>query len=220
GGAWQRGKPSHIARFSRYMVAQGYTVVAIDYRHAPEYRFPTQLQDVQTALQWVQANAVAYDIDLNRLALAGWSAGAHLVLLAAYQPDALPVKAVVNYYGPTNLAEGYRDLPVPDPIDTRAVLEAFLGGSPEQMPQAYQLASPIHHVRLGLPPTLLIYGGRDHLVKPIFGQQLDERLRAIGNASVLLNLPWAEHVFDSVFRGISNQMALYYTERFLAWSLR
>lgn len=220
GGAWQQGKPEQNAVFNSYMATQGYTVAAIDYRHAPHYRFPAQVQDVQAALQWITQNAATYDIDLTRLAVVGWSSGAHLALLAAYQTDAVPIRAVVNYYGPTNLTEGYRDPPNPDPIHTRAVLEAFLGGSPEQFPEQYQLASPVHYIKPGLPPTLLIYGSRDHLVKPIFGQQLHDRLRSTGNTAVLIPLPWAEHSFDAVFRGLGNQIALYYTERFLAWALQ
>jgi acetyl esterase/lipase len=221
GGAWQSGNPSQNAVFNRYMAARGYTVVAIDYRHAPNYRFPVQLQDVQAALQFIHQNAATYEIDPTRIALMGWSAGAHLAMLAAYQSDdTIPFRAVVNYYGPVDLIQGYNDLPFPDPLDVRAVLEAFLGGSPTQVPTQYQRASPIYYVKPQLPPTLLVYGSRDHIVKVTFGEQLYERLRSTGNAVVFLKLPWAEHAFDLVFRGLGNQVALYYTERFLARTLQ
>ncbi|TVQ13433.1 MAG: alpha/beta hydrolase [Leptolyngbya sp. DLM2.Bin27] len=220
GGAWRQGSPDATARFSSYMAAQGYTVFAIDYRHAPEHRFPTQLEDVQTALAWARDRTATYGIDPNRMALVGWSAGAHLAMLAAYAPGALPLRAVVSYYGPVNLAAGYYDPPVPDPIDTTAVLEAFLGGNPEQLPDLYQQASPVFAVRPGLPPTLLIYGQRDHLVQLSYGQQMYEQLTRSGNPAALIVIPWAEHAFDAVFRGPGNQIALYHTERFLAWALR
>jgi acetyl esterase/lipase len=220
GGAWQRGEPSQHTTFNAYMAAQGYTVVAIAYRHAPQYRFPTQLQDVQAAVRWVSSHAADYNIDINRIALMGWSAGAHLALLAAYQADAIPVRAVVGYYGPTNLTGGYEDPPFPDPLHIRAVLETFLGGPPAQVSQRYILASPVHYVRPGLPPTLLIHGNRDHIVKSIFSQELYDRLRTTQNTAILISLPWAEHAFDAVFHGIGNQIALYHTERFLAWALQ
>lgn len=86
--------------------------------------------------------------------------------------------------------------------------------------KAVRIASPIHYVRPNLPPTLLVYGNRDHIVKPIFSQQLHDRLRFTNNTSVPIALPWAEHSFDAVFREIGNQIALYYTEGFLAWALR
>ncbi len=220
GGAWQRGSPNDDAPFSRYMAARGYTVVAIDYRHAPQYRFPAQLEDVKTALAYIQQHAVDLEVDLDQVALMGRSAGAHLAMLAAYQPSSIPIRAVVNYYGPVDLTKGYYDLPNPDPINSRAVLNALLGGTPEQFPELYKQASPYNYVQQALPPSLLIYGGRDHLVQAKFGRSLYDRLQAIGNRAVWIEIPWAEHAFDKVFNGVSNQLALYYTERFLAWALR
>lgn len=218
GGAWLRGQPGDTRQFNQYMAAQGYTVVAIDYRHAPQHRFPAQLQDVRQALQFLQQNAASYGIDPDRLALVGWSAGGHLALLAGYQPDALPVRAIVSYYSPIDLTAGYIDPPKPDPINTRQVLQAFLGNSPDHLPDLYKQASPISFVRPGLPPTLLLQGQRDHLVKPVFAQAIYDRLQATGNTAVLIKLPWAEHAFDAIPPGIGNQIALYYAERFLAWA--
>jgi acetyl esterase/lipase len=56
-------------------------------------------------------------------------------------------------------------------------------------------------------------------VLPRFGELIDARLRAAGATSVFLEIPWAEHAFDAVPNGPSAQLALYYTERFLAWAL-
>ncbi|MGB3208458.1 MAG: alpha/beta hydrolase [Crinalium sp.] len=220
GGSWQRGTPLNDATFNRYMAARGYTVIAIDYRHAPQYRFPAQLEDVQTALTFIRNHAKEYEVDSERIALLGRSAGGHLAMLAAYQKDAAPIKAVVSYYSPVDLVRGYADPPFPNPIDTNAVLETFLGGSPKEFPLLYQQASPINYVKPGLPPTLLIYGGRDHLVQAKYGKSLYQSLRDVGNTVVFLEIPWAEHAFDAIYRGISNQLALYYTERFLAWALQ
>ncbi|MEP0771629.1 alpha/beta hydrolase [Coleofasciculus sp. FACHB-SPT36] len=219
-GAWRSGDPTQNADFSRYMAARGYSVFAIDYRHTPRYRFPAQLDDVRAALAFIHQHAAEYEADPERIAIVGRSAGGHLAMLAAYEPDALPVKAVVSYYGPVDLSGGYADPPRPDPIDTRAVLKTFMGGTPATMPDRYRQASPISYVRRSLPPTLLVHGSRDNLVQLKFIQQMHQRLRADGNISVLLEIPWAEHAFDAVFQGLSNQLALYHTERFLDWALR
>ncbi len=219
GGAWQRGNPGANAEFNQYIAHRGYTVFAIDYRHAPKYQFPTQLDDVRTALNFIRKHATEYEADLERMILLGRSAGAHLAMLAAYQPDAPPIRAVVSYYGPVNLTEGYKSPPSPDPINTRAVLRKFLGGSLEELPNQYQVASPINYLTHPVPPTLLVYGDRDHLVESRFGRQMYKRLLQSGNTAVFLHIPWAEHAFDAVFSGVSNQLALYYTERFLAWAV-
>ena len=220
GGAWQRGAPGDDAAFASHLAARGFVVFAVDYRHAPQWQWPAQSDDVAAALAWIGQHGAEYDADTSRLALLGRSAGAHLAMLAAYRQPAAPrVAAVVSYYGPVDLIEGYRNPPQPDPLDVRAIEEALLGGTPEQLLARYHDASPISHVSRQLPPSLLIYGGRDHIVLSRFGAALDARLRAAGATSVFLEIPWAEHAFDVIRNGPSGQLALYYTEQFLAWAL-
>ena len=220
GGAWRSGTPDGYEDFSCYMAARGYSVIAVDYRHAPKYKFPTQLEDVTTALHYIRDRAEELEVDPQRMAVMGRSAGGHLALLSAYQQGAIPVRGVVKYYGPVNLAKGYYDPPVPNPIKSANVLENFLGGTPEELPELYQKASPITYTRPDLPPTLLVYAGRDHLTQPKFGKELEQKLKASQNLAIRLEIPWAEHAFDAIFSGISNQLALYYTERFLAAILK
>jgi acetyl esterase/lipase len=222
GGAWQRGAPSDNAGTATYLAARGYVVFAIDYRHAPRWRWPAQIDDVRAALAWIREHGGEHDADVSRLALVGRSSGAQLAMIAAYDGrarPAVPIAAVVSYYGPVDLADGYRNPPRPDPLDVRSIEEAFLGGPPDLMPDRYREASPITYVTRALPPSLLIYGRRDHIVLPRYGAMLDDRLRAAGATSVFLDIPWAEHAFDLVPFGPGGQLALYYTERFLAWAL-
>jgi acetyl esterase/lipase len=220
GGSWQTGSPADNATFARHMANQGYVVWAISYRHAPEYQFPAQMDDVEAALEFLKDHADEYGTDANRVALLGRSAGAQLAMLAAYQPGPLSIRAVVDYYGPIDLINGYYDIPKPNPLDVRDVLETFLGGTPDQVEERYRNASPSSYVAPNLPPSLLIYGGKDHIVEARFGQAMAERLEAAGNRVGFIQIPWADHAFDAVFNGVSNQLALYYTERFLAWALR
>jgi acetyl esterase/lipase len=219
GGAWQRGNPGQDAAFNRYIAAQGYVVWAIDYRHAPKYQFPTQLTDVRSALQFMQQHAAEYETDMQRVAVMGRSAGAQLASLLAYQPGDLPIRAMVNYYGPVNLTAGYWNVPTPDPIESRSTLRKFFGGTPDEFPDRYHQASPINAVGPNRPASLLIYGGKDHIIKAEYGQALAAALKAQNNKALLITIPWADHAFDAVFHGISNQLALYYTERFLAYEL-
>jgi acetyl esterase/lipase len=220
GGAWQRGNANQDAAFNQYMAAQGYVVWAITYRHAPQYHFPAQIDDVRDALKFIKQNAAAYETDLSRMAIMGRSAGSQLAMLAAYQPSSIEFRAVVGYYGPVNLTAGYYEVPTPDPIESQLTLKAFLGGTPEEFPHLYEQASPLLLVKPQLPPSLLIYGGRDHVVQSKYGRALGLALREQGNQAVFIEIPWADHVFDAVFSGVSNQLAIYYTDRFLGWALR
>jgi acetyl esterase/lipase len=219
GGAWQRGAPADDDRYATYLAAHGYVVFAIDYRHAPQWQWPAQIEDVRAALAWIHAHAAEYDADPLRMAMLGRSSGAQLALLAAYEPRALPIRAVVSYYGPVDLADGYRHPPVPDPLDVRSIQEAFLGGTPDTAADRYREASPITYVSREAPPSLLIYGARDHVVMSRYGARLDARLREAGAIAVFLEIPWAEHAFDAIANGPSGQLSLYYTERFLAWAM-
>lgn len=215
GGAWQRGEPGDDEAFARYFAGRGFVVAAVDYRHAPAWRWPAQIDDVHLALAWVRSNVRQYGGDPDRMVLIGRSAGAQLALVAAYQAGTREVAGVVSLYGPVFLADGWRVPPRPDPLNVRAVLESFLGGTPDQVPAAYAAASPITYLSPSSPPTLLVYGARDHIVDIGFARRLDKRLRAARVPGALIELPWAEHAFDALPNGLSAQVALFYTERFL-----
>ncbi len=227
GGSWAEGSPMSSEAIARFLATRGYVVVAIDYRHAPQYQFPAQLEDVQTALAFVRDRADEYEIDRDAIALLGWSAGAQLAMLAGFQPNA-NIRSIIDYYGPVDLAAGYSDPPNPDPIDVKKVLSAFMGGTPSEFPEAYAQASPITYVKSAisspeadpLPPVLLIYGGRDHIVEARFGRKLYDLLKLSGSAAVFIKIPWAEHAFDKIFNGVSNQLALHFVEQFLDQTLR
>ena len=218
GGAWRSGGPLDDGRFAETLAHDGYLVVAIDYRLAPEWRWPAQLDDVRAAIAWVVTNGKAYGGDVQRIALLGRSSGAQLALVAAYS-GSNQIAAVVSLYGPTDLAEGWRTPPSPDPVQVRPVLEAFLGGTPDEVPQSYESASPVTYATARVPPTLLVYGARDHVVEARFGRELHTRLKSLGASSMFLEVPWAEHSFDTI-PGLSYRVTLPYIQRFLASHLR
>ena len=220
GGAWQRGQPGDNATAATFLASRGWVVFEIDYRHAPQWRWPAQRDDVRAALAWIRASGARFGADLSRMAMVGRSAGAQLALMAAYEEGTPAIDAVVAYYGPTDLAEGWRVPPRPDPLGVRAVLEAYLGGTPDDLPESYRAASPVHVVSPTTPPTLLLYGSRDHIVDVRFARELHERLRGSGATSVLLELPWSEHAFDAVPFGLGGQISLHYMERFLSTIVR
>ena len=161
GGAWQRGAPADNEWFARYFAIRGYIVVAADYRHAPQWKWSAQIEDVRSALRWIAAHAREFDGDSARIIVIGRSSGAQLAMTAAYQEASPSIRGVVSYYGPVDLAEGWRHPPEPDPLHVRDLLGAYLGGTPDQVPDRYREASPITYTSRRLPPVFLMYGKHD-----------------------------------------------------------
>ena len=219
GGAWRGGAPSDFSKFATWLASSGYVVIAIDYRHAPAHRWPAQIDDVDDALRWVVAHAGEYGGDTSRVVLIGRSAGAHLATYAAWITAPIHLRGVISLYGPADLVTSYEHPPRPDPLGVRAVEEDLIGGPLAAFRNQYADASTITHLSTlprVPPPSLLIYGGRDNIVEPKYGQRLAVALSAAGGDVSYLEIPWAEHAFDEVFAGPSSQIALFYIERFLA----
>jgi acetyl esterase/lipase len=220
GGRWQNGKPSDDGNFATLMASHGWVVFAIDYRHAPMFRWTSILADIDSSLVWIRNHAAEYGGDTSRVALLGRSAGGHLAMMAAYRAPPMRIRGVVSYYGPVDLAEAYSNPPNPDPLRIRPIEEMFIGGPLADRLSDYQSASPISYANRPQPPTLLLYGRRDHIVEAKYGERLHAALVAAGTPAAYLEIPWAEHAFDTVFNGLSSQLTLYHVERFLGWTVR
>ncbi len=176
GGGWMHGDKSEAAGFARGMAAQGYLVVAINYRLYPAGKFPAMIQDVKCAIRFLRAHASEYNFDPNRIGVIGTSAGGHLVALLGtsefgagwdvgeYLDQSSRVQAVVAMAPVTDLT---RNFPNADVESTRQV-----GFGEDNIVQA----SPITHVTVDDPPFLLIHGDRDELVPVEQSQLMYERL--------------------------------------------
>jgi acetyl esterase/lipase len=234
--------------FFRHLVAQGHVVMDVAYRLCPEVDIYGMIGDVKRAIAWMKDNAARYGVNPEKVVIGGGSAGAHLALLAAYTPqhpqltpeeiknDDLSVCGVVSYYGPSDLAAGYLpwrkanpnvNLP-PVPIGTEldpalrmrygGRMDILLGGSPQDIPDIYKLASPITHIQPDSPPTLLIQGDKDLLIDLNTTRALYTKLVKSGVPAINIVFPWTDHIFDLVLPQVSPpaQSALYDVDRFLA----
>lgn len=215
GGSWQSGDSTQLPALNTYLAQRGYAVAALNYRLAPAHPFPAAADDVRTALAYLSANAADLGLDPNRIVLLGRSAGAQLALLVAYTANDPAIRGAVSFYGPTDMAWGYANPTNPRVLDSRGVLEAYLNGTPDSAPEAYAAASPIRFVGPNTPPTLLIHGPRDELVRYAQSTRLAEQLAAAGRPHLLLRLPWATHGADWNFHGPSGQLSTYAIEHFL-----
>ncbi|MFA7005046.1 MAG: alpha/beta hydrolase, partial [Verrucomicrobiia bacterium] len=105
GGGFTKGdKATFIKPLFEPLSKAGFAWFSINYRLAPQHRFPACVEDVESAIRWVKANATKYKADPKRIALIGESAGGHLVSLAGVRAKAdTRVAAVVPIYAPHDL---------------------------------------------------------------------------------------------------------------------
>ncbi len=81
GGAWNVGSRFGGVYYNRQLALAGFRVVAIDFRHAPEYQHPSATEDIETAIEYFRSNADEIDGDPKNMGLIGSSSGGHLALL-------------------------------------------------------------------------------------------------------------------------------------------
>jgi acetyl esterase/lipase len=212
GGSWRSGERSDFPQWNRWLAAQGFTVFDVDYRLAPQPNYLTATGDVKCAVRWVKEHAAEFGVSPDRIALFGRSAGAHLALLAAYsaEDERLPatcaekqqdekIRAVVSFYAPTDLIWGFDNPANQRVIIGPATLADFLGGNPHEsaeIRERFALASPVAHVSARTPPTLLVHGGQDQLVRTENMFILSEKLKQAGTAHKTILIPYAQHGFD------------------------
>ena len=173
GGGFILGSRRLYNRLCRAFTAQGYLTCNVDYRLAPNAHFPAPLQDVSAALSLIRERASSWGADPSRLFLAGDSAGALLVCwyaAAVQKPGLLRtvelsaattplINGLLLFYGVYDL-ETARETGFPF-IKTMA--DASLGPDPGTYAARAQIASPLRHIRPGLPPIFLCAGEADSL---------------------------------------------------------
>jgi acetyl esterase/lipase len=216
GGTWRDGDRREFASFNAYLASRDYVVAAMDYRLAPQWRFPAARDDVLTAIAFLKVYAREIGIDASRIALLGRSGGGQLALLAAYTAQEPAIKGVISLYGSSDLRAEYENPAPPKVRDTRAALEAYLGGAPgSASDDAYYAASPVNFVNPSAPPTLLVHGERDPIVSAGQTSALESRLQKAGVKNLFVRLPWATHGCELSYGGPCGQIVSYAVERFL-----
>lgn len=215
GGSWSSGDSKQLPELNSYLANKGYHVAAINYRLAPAYRSPLPVEDVYAAMDYLRTHASALQVDTNQFVLLGRSAGAQIALLAAYKQPVPGLRGVIDFYGPADMVWGYSLPANPWVMDSRKVLEDYLGGTYTAVPKNYEASSPIEFVTATAVPTLIIHGEHDVLVAYEHSIRLKKKLTENGIRHFFLSLPWATHGFDYNLHGPGGQLSTYSIERFL-----
>jgi acetyl esterase/lipase len=206
GGGWSGGSKDGYTDILKQFAAHGYVAAAVEYRFVPQYPWPAQIEDVKCAVRWLRAHAKELNLDPDRIAAMGDSAGGHLsLMLGLMDPKddlegdggnpgfSSKVQAVVNKYGPTDMRV-WR--PVPEPGKTEDLsgdlLMKLVGTKDRSAPAVLQL-SPIHYIDANDPPILTFHGSADNLVPVEQAKLLHEALKKAGVREKLVIVEGAGH---------------------------
>lgn len=178
GGGFARGSKDTLGGQITPITARGYVSIAAQYRLSGVAKWPSQIDDAKTHIRWVRANAGSLGIDPNRIGIVGHSAGGHIALFTAGQPDA-ELAACIAFYPQT---------------DVKNVAQALMpAGSDEG---AIREASPMSHIKTGYPPTVIFHGLSDVTIPPENSQHLLQVLRESKVPSELHTFDGVPHEFD------------------------
>lgn len=178
GGGWVRGnREIDVAPLFKPLSDAGFAWFSIDYRLATDVtQFGAAIEDVESALAFVKSRATDFNVDPDRLAFVGESAGGQLAAMAALRGSAA-VKAVVALYAPTDLVTLVKNS---DYIPAR--IRQSVQGTPWEALIMAGLAqlSPINNVRHDMPSFLFIHGTDDPLVPFSQSRDMCARMTNVG----------------------------------------
>ena len=179
GGGWSTGDKSELTVYVDTMKKRlpDYAIININYRLAVNATttFPTQENDVKAALEYIYSKRNEFQIS-DKYVLLGVSAGSHLALLQAYKyASPVKIKAVVDFFGPTDMTTMYND-PASMFAPPSSISQLFNGASPTSNPMLYSQSSPITFANAQAVPTIILHGGADPLVKVTQATTLRDKL--------------------------------------------
>ncbi len=208
GGGWRGGDKRGGGRMvAPYVQTGDYAGASIGYRLSGEAIWPAQIHDCKAAVRWLKAHAKEHNLDPDRIAVWGSSAGGHLVAMLGVTGDVKELEGklgehtdqdsrvayVVDWFGPTELLT-MKDFPSNIDHDNAKSPESLLiGGAIQENKEAAKNASPITYVSKGDSPILIMHGTEDKLVPYKQSEQFDAALAKAKVPSVFIPIQGAGH---------------------------
>jgi acetyl esterase/lipase len=198
GGGFTSGNKNagYIVNDVRALGRLGYTNVSANYRLQAQGLWPAQIQDTKAAIRWVRANAAKIGIDADKIAIAGYSAGGMLSLLAAGTNGMAEFEGTGGNAGVSSKVQaGIGVYPLANVQMARNLFPATL--SEQERAAAMEAASPAKYIGKDFAPTIFIHGTADTTVPMTSSIDFFTRLNAAGVPSSLTLIQGAAHAFDN-----------------------
>lgn len=177
GGGWRSGDKKLQVPMAQQLTAEGYVTAVPEYRLSLEAQYPAGIYDIKAAIRWLRAHADKYNIDSDRVAVYGASAGGQLAALVGttnnneklegegdYSEYSSSVQAIID-------VDGVLAFKHPDSKEGAMAAE-WLGGVYEEATDNWNEASALTHVGKATPPILFIassharfHAGKEDVIK-------------------------------------------------------
>ncbi|HZF28680.1 MAG TPA: alpha/beta hydrolase [Gammaproteobacteria bacterium] len=195
GGGFFGGNKSagYIINDAKALGNRGYTSVSANYRLQTQGHWPAQLDDVKAAIRWTRANAAKIGVDADKIAVAGYSAGGMLALMAAGTNDKPEFEGNVGTPGVSskvNACIGVYPL-------ASATIARGLWEEGKATPEAIAAASPTTYISANFAPTIFVHGTDDTTVPLQSSIDFFNKLRELKVPTALTAIQGAQHAFDN-----------------------
>lgn len=201
GGGWRTGDRSQQIPMAQYLAARGFVSITAEYRLSTEALYPAAIFDLKAAVRWIRANAEAYNVDTNKIAVLGCSAGGQLAALlgttnnnpefedeACNPKHSSSVHAIVDVDGTLAFihpesGEGN------DKPGKPSAATLWLGKSATEDPALWERVAPLNHVSSGTPPILFLnssvarmHAGRNDMIQKLNSLHIYSEVHTFENA--------------------------------------
>ncbi len=169
GGGWRAGNKRLLVPMAQMIAKRGYVAVSVEYQLGLEAPYPAAVHNIKSAIRWMRANAETFDIDTEKIAISGTSAGGHLASLVGLTNDIekfegvmgnkefssdvqaiIDIDGVLNFMAPVSLNKERGD----DSPDVQ-----WIGGQFKDVPELWKEVSPIYWANKNSVPMLFINSG-------------------------------------------------------------
>lgn len=202
GGGWAAGDKSDFEDMAKTINGFGYAAVSMNYRFIQSGAdYLDMLDDIKNALAYIKKYGADFKINTDKIALLGGSAGAHLALLFAYKicsESPIEIAFTASLSGPTDFTDDnyfnedylYKDF-------WQNTLTGLIGRPFDKTDERLLDASPIRHIKNGIPYTILAYGRFDDIVPASNPERLAEVLNDCGTSYRLIEFPNSGHGLEN-----------------------
>lgn len=198
GGSWRSGNRMQLRTYARMLANMGHCCFCIDYRLAPDHKFPAQIEDCRTAVKWIRKNADEYKVDSDRLGAIGYSAGGHLVSLLATtgEPPSEENGNVDTRIQAAAAGGAPTDFRTFD--DNGKWAEYWMGGDLDSVPERFHQASSVAFVDAKDAPIFFFNGTADKLVSVKWSKDCHDALKAVGVRTEMHLIDGAGHIAAAI----------------------